>query len=1449
MADPRTFTLIGNFQDNITPALESINKSIDAFKRNMASMSSKKGGGYNDVTQSVGKLVSAQRHLKEAIEGVGAAAKSATQDLKDYKSMMGKVSSAHYHVQKSGTAAGKAQTKFWSGADKELDAYRKNLESLAKKTRISPANYLGNGRRRGSAFAGGALGGGGGRGPNPPFGGGGGGSFRRNRGSEIGEAGLSSAFAFGQELGFGISQPVQTAIFSGFQLGVGLMARTMQYVQSSFAERVQDQMTDLQSAGGYYSISQRQKDPMFTSLTTALRFTQQTNDVMERLAGDLPGKNEDYVAVSKRIGDSVMRLVDSNEKGSVEFARELLAKTNTPEGYKGISLQGPQAREGALQVILGELTKKTVLAGFGGATGRGGPTGPYGLPAQIEKLITDPNASFAQLSKYASVFGDPKIMNALERAMPELEKAGPDMLARTKVINKMLDEIASPEMISAMRKSMAGVLEAYQSAFFSPGTGLFGFGRKLEAGTNKMQPLTDVYGRFIRIVERNGKKVEEVVKTAEDAQQVDMDVFNMFSDIVTNYATILKPIVDNLYLLWDPMESIADVLREARIISINILQSFRNYVAGLEDFANKNIAEGDSKNAFLATKNFRAALLTISNIFTELGVFSEADFSKFQKMIIDPKASIGDLGNILKSFATTFFDSEVAFNIGKFFGELVKAFGQSLSDMTGFFSGLSTSQLAQGFMAGLGKDGIKVITKIFEDIYNLLFNAAKAILPLIPWQVYALAAAGIVIPAIIASIGVSFANGIVGMLLRMKELALSKLTAPKAAAEAFNKVKITSGGAGVGSGRGRVTGASSRNVTTSGGSSIPGQAPSRGGARVTTGRGGMSRFTKFMRSALGMDGATKSVFGELFGGGKGLKGLKGDGLKGLFGRGIGGLGKGGGILTAGVGIFEALKSLLSGESLGTALGKGAGPVLGTIIGTALLGPLGGVVGGMIGSMEAVTGPLGDAVNSVMGTLGTTFEFLGQIGNDLLGFLNGLIQMLPGVSEGFNLLEFALFALLSPFKLLEIAINGLYDLYLTVKKMIPGVTLSAEEQKRLDERHTVALTDQLTIMGRLRSGYSLEQQKREEYAKWVEAKQKGDKDTMNRSAEYMKSIEQMLKERRKPGDKDKGKDKPSPTGGSSVKVGYLTKGGVKGWQGSDGNWTPLTTPKPANLGAVNAATTALGGDPSASLNLPKMVPTKKPPKKKTGGYTPSPKNQDPVFKALSDVFGFVNQAGQNRINQVSKDLKVPKPVQETEANTSGIDKKAGEQVKETQKTNLAIKDLAAKITPQTNLQTSVAAIYNLLASGMLRVQTNQMPPGFNYNQTGWPTPTDNVRPGTGTYNPFLNPGGLLNAPPIGGLTVPPPPGFYKGTWGDAISKELQHAGPGAHVVLANSNEAIIPPGSLRVASGYGMGGGGAVINGGINVTVNGSGVSDPQELAAMVAWEIQRAIDGTDSLFV
>ena len=780
MADPRTFVLIGDFQDNITPALTSINNTINAFKRNMASMATKRGGGYNDVTQSVGKLVSAQRHLKEAIEGVGAAAKSATQDLKDYKSVMGKVASAHYHVQKSGTAAGKAQSKFWEGANNDLDAYRRNMAALQRQTRINPYRALTppGGRKGGGGLPAMLAPGGGG----PPRRGGGG-------GGHDGYNFHMGAFSFGMELGQGLAQPISSAIFSGFQMGVGLMAKTMEYVQSSFAERVQDQMTDLQTAGGYFAIAQRQKNPMFTSLQAAIRFTQDTNVVLSRLASDLPGSTEDYVKVSKRIGDSVMRLVDQNEKGSIAYAQQLIQKGGLQQDYKGVSLEGANAAEGAIQVILGELTKKTVLAGFGGSSGRGGPAGPYGLPALMERLITQPGTSMASLNKYASVFGDPKIMAGLERAEEKLAKAGDNMLERAKVVNEFLDEVTPPEMIAAMRKSMSGIMEAYRSAFLSPEHGLLGFGRKLGDETNKMdkllQPMTNEFGQFVEEYVENGKKLYRVVQYADQASQVSLSVFEQFADIISNYATIIKPIVDNLYLLWDPLVGLSEVMKDARIVSTQLLGLFRTYDDALKREVEALEAAGlkEQAKSLGMTRSLRSSLLTLFDIFTDLGAFSEQDFEKYRAMIIDPSKGIKDLANLVKTAVTTFFDSDAGFNAGKFVGDLLREVAVSLSEFTGFISQLGTSQLVSGFMAGFGEEGVKAVEKIFRDIYTLLIDAAKAIIPLIPWQVYALAAAGVIIPAAVSGLAMAFAQGITEMLSKMGEFALGKIAKKGGAAQ------------------------------------------------------------------------------------------------------------------------------------------------------------------------------------------------------------------------------------------------------------------------------------------------------------------------------------------------------------------------------------------------------------------------------------------------------------------------------------------------------------------------------------------------------------------------------------------------------------------------------------------------------------------------------------------
>ena len=178
MAEDRTFVLIGDFKDNITPALDSINKSIASFKTQLASLSNRRGGGFNEVTKSVGKLIASQKHLKDSIKEVGDAAKYATGELKEYKTLVGKVASAHYHIKRSGTAAGRAQAKFWEGANRNLNEYKNNMASLNRMTRVG---RVGAGAPRQIRRPRGGGGGGGGYGGTPYIPGGGGGGMRPSR--------------------------------------------------------------------------------------------------------------------------------------------------------------------------------------------------------------------------------------------------------------------------------------------------------------------------------------------------------------------------------------------------------------------------------------------------------------------------------------------------------------------------------------------------------------------------------------------------------------------------------------------------------------------------------------------------------------------------------------------------------------------------------------------------------------------------------------------------------------------------------------------------------------------------------------------------------------------------------------------------------------------------------------------------------------------------------------------------------------------------------------------------------------------------------------------------------------------------------------------------------------------------------------------------------------------
>ena len=1317
MAD-REFTLIASFTDNVTPALENINKSINSLKANLGSFGSKKGG-FNDLTKSMGKVIDAHKMLSEEVKTLRGELAKSIPTLREYRREVGKTVGANMMLQ----GKGKKQrfVKSTNPTLQFLDEATRRTRELAMASR---GVRLGGRIPRGG---GGGGGGGGGRNgprtprppsiprpPRAPGGGGGGGGGNRYRGGMGYGGGFDMAgFAFGMTIGQGLSQPLTMAIMSGFQLGVGLLQKSFEYISNSFSERVEDQMTDLQAAGGYYSISKRQKNPMFSSLQQSIMFTQRTNDVLERLAGDLPGSTEDYVKVSKRIGDSVMRLVDSNEKGAIQYAKQLMDKGQLQESYRGVSLEGPNAREGATQVILGELTKKTVLAGFGGTTGRGGPTGPYGLPALMERLITDPGTSMAQLQKYASVFGDPKIMSALDRAMPELEKAGADMLSRTKVINSMLDEISPPEMISAMRKSMAGVLEAYRSAFFSPGTGLFGFGRKLEDASGKLQPLTDVYGRFIRMVEINGKQVEKLTDdqgnliTALTATQVKLDVFNMFADIISNYAAILKPIVDNLYLIWDPMQGIADALRKVRIISIEILQTFRNYTAGLEEFA-KGIADEDLRDKFLGTKSFRASLLTISNIFAEMGIFSDADFYKLQKIIIDPKTSVEKLGDVLESLTNTFLKSDAATVVGKFLGNLLKEVVIILADITTLGEKLGASNLASGFVAGFGDKGFKAMERLFANLYEMVFSALGKVIEAIPGEIkgkligYALTGLGLV--AGVAAIGMAIGSGLSGVFsaisqaVKVRLLGLAKEQKDRIKAAMASKkagpglalgglganLKPTSKPTGTSNAAFRPVGIPPKGfehialpgspLPVVGGVTSPGKAPAIPKPMAALKKGPFAALSKLKAKGVSAMAAAMITLSTEAPGLAKAAGSVNQFLKNILGTGAGGLeglknpvkmlGKTGSVLTGVQGIISGIGRYLETGDLWKSIGATAGPIIGTLLGTALLGPLGGFIGGWIGQQEWITDTLGQAAEQMSKNIGGTFEQLGGLFEDLAAAINPLFGVSSELDKFYGLiviLKVALTPFVAAFMLLEQAMRGLRMIFIQAQLEFARdgfFGLGKDPKKAAELQAQIA---QLNAEGAAQMARD---------ANWFQTYKEGDKAVL-------------------------GGQSVTRQGGKWVNTQNQE---VKGSNATPPQSNPTMTSRNYTVGGITYD--YVSGRPVSG------VPKKAPPK--------------PVGNFGSGT------VGGGTLNA---------------ANLQGINQKAAVQIKETalvkastDKTTTAVKQVS---TQAAGIQSSLAAIYNVLAGKTLMMPGMMGMPGM----PGMPAFFDTSRTGTPNLQPNLIPPGF------------------------------------------------------------------------------------------------------------
>ena len=135
---------------------------------------------------------------------------------------------------------------------------------------------------------------------------GGGGAIPPGAGGGRGGAGATAAMAGGFIAGEGLANMMTSAIMRGFQMGTNIMMMPFRYGANAIGERIRDEMSDIKSAGGMFSVDRRNNLGIFKTFDDAIRYQESLNAKLAQSAAALPGETSEYVATAKQITDTVM---------------------------------------------------------------------------------------------------------------------------------------------------------------------------------------------------------------------------------------------------------------------------------------------------------------------------------------------------------------------------------------------------------------------------------------------------------------------------------------------------------------------------------------------------------------------------------------------------------------------------------------------------------------------------------------------------------------------------------------------------------------------------------------------------------------------------------------------------------------------------------------------------------------------------------------------------------------------------------------------------------------------------------------------------------------------------------------------------------------------------------------------------------------------------------------
>lgn len=668
MTQQRSFTLIGNFTDNISKELDNINKSISSLGRNLSSISTNRRGGFSDITKSIGKVNASHKHLREGI-------KETTTVLKDYTNALSRAYAAlQFYRSEVGKLKGtqKAITNSAQDIDRQAAAWNRANTALERYIRNQRLIHGGGGGHGGYGGGGGRGGRGGGYGG--PGGGGGG--------------GRPGPLQFAQDF------LITNAIVSGFYKGVQILQNGMNSIFKAFAERTKDQLEDIASAGGIFSAGKfGGAKGLPTTFQGALEMQDNINKSMASIASALPGTTQDFVMNARRMTDTLAQMMSTNTDAFEKLAQKLSGDTLA----KG---------EKAFEIINVEVAKATTLLEKLNPTRTTVP-----MTQIVEDMMKSQTVSVAGLRRYVSFRRATTFEAALNRNLKELNAAGAGTADRLGAIIKTLKQAVPPELITAMTTSVSGVIEGFKSAIFDPDVGIFGLSRTL---TRKMIKFNKETGEVMK--DELGRNITESVH-----------FFKVFSDIFGNLGNLLNSsILPGLMAIYNPFEELGLSLEGLRKYSFEIFKHQQRYTAYYSDLAEKY---GMSTDMFKAGE--KGGLGVILELLQGYNIISESDLQRYLS-IMDKKGSAEEIAKdmagiyekVIPAFINSPFISKIFESIGYALGKAVGI----LSEVLGALAGTKAPSASAFTKAFTKAGGVEALRKSLESIIILLGKAVMGAL-------------------------------------------------------------------------------------------------------------------------------------------------------------------------------------------------------------------------------------------------------------------------------------------------------------------------------------------------------------------------------------------------------------------------------------------------------------------------------------------------------------------------------------------------------------------------------------------------------------------------------------------------------------------------------------------------------------------------------------------------